>query len=309
MSALTEMLNRLPPSVLKQEAGTTQGKFLKPFADQLDELEAVELQLLTLLEIAASTNVNLDQLGKLLNQIREGWDDATYRVFLDIAIKKLASRGDIFSINEIAEALGFTNINVIEMYDGGGRLDGKSLLDATELLNGVDRPATFSFFQDRNVDDTGGSFEISTVVNAVRAAGVFAQISFIFNSNQVQGRTYSTYSSLLDASEVLDAETALNPTKMDLVPNKIAVGDGAVGEPGPGDTGLQNELLRKDVITFVDTDGKRTHMMVVGQTDLDGKTIDEFALFKDSSLMWADAFVGKVKDDKTIFTFKMKETD
>lgn len=297
MSALTNMLANLPPSVLTQGTGTTQAKLLKAFADELDEIELVELQLLTLLEISTSTNVNLDQLGKLLNQVREGWDDATYRVFLQVAIMKLASRGDIASLNDIAAALGFTNINIVEMFFGGRRLDGLSLLDATGVLDGVDRPATFSFFQDINVDDVTGSFAISTVMNAVRAAGVFAQISFSFTSNESQGVTSTVYDGLLDATGFMDGETALNPLKADLTPNKIALRDAG------------GEVLRKDAITFIDDDGNRIHQITADQTELDGVTIITLQLFKDAVLMWTDTFVGKVKDDETIFVFKMKETD
>lgn len=297
MSALTEMLAVLPPSILKTETGTTQAKLLKPFADELDEIETVEAQLLTLLEIETVTQTNLDQLGKLLNQVREGWDDATYRLFLQIAISKLASRGDIFSINEFALALDFTNLNIVEMFDGGKRLDGQSLLDATGVLDGVDRAATFTFFQDINVDDVSGSTEIATVIDAVRAGGVFAQTSFIFTSNEVQGVTSSVYDGLLDATGLMDGETALNPLKADLTPNKIALRDAG------------GEVLRKDAITFIDDDGDRIHQITVDQTELDGVTIITLQLYKDAVLMWTDTFVGKVKDDETIFVFKMKETD
>lgn len=297
MSAQTEMLANLPPSVLSQGTGTTQAKLLSAFATELDEIEAVEAQLLTLLEIETSTNVNLNQLGKLLNQVREGWDDATYRVFLQIAINKLASRGDIPSLNDMAAALDFTNINIVEMFDGGKRLDGMSLLDATGVLDGVDRPATFSFFQDINVDDAGGSFEIATVMNAVRAAGVFAQISFIYTSNESQGVTSSVYDGLLDATGFMDGETALNPLKADLTPNYIALRDAG------------GEVLRKAAITYTDDNGDRIHQITVDQTELDGVTIITLQLYKDAVLMWTDTFTGKVKDDETIFVFKMKETD
>lgn len=297
MSSLTNMLAKLPPSVLKTEAGTTQAKLLTPCANQLDELIVLEADMLTLLDISTAVGQNLDNIGKILNELRQGRVDVTYRIFLNIAIMKLVSKGDIFSLNEIAEALGFTNINIIEMFDGGKRLDGLSLLDATGVLDGVDRPATFAFFQDINVDDVTGSFEIATVMNAVRAAGVFAQISFIFTSNQAQGVTSSVYDGLLDATGLLDGETALDPTKAELTPNKIALRDAG------------GEVLRKDAITFVDDDGNRIHQITADQTELDGVTIITLQLYKDAELMWTDTFTGKVKDDETIFIFRMKETD
>lgn len=297
MSSLTNMLEKFAPSILKTETGTTQAKLLTPFATQLDELIVLEADMLVLFDIPTAEGVNLDQLGKILKELRQGRDDATYRTFLEIAIMKFTSRGDLFSLNEIAEALGFTNINIIEMFDGGKRLDGLGLLDATGVLDGVDRAATFAFFQDINVDDVTGSFEIGTVMNAVRAAGVFAQISFIFTSLQAQGVTSSVYDGLLDATGLLDGETALNPTKADLTPNKIALRDAG------------GEVLRKDAIFSIDDDGNRIHQITVDQTELDGVTIVTMQLYKDAVLMWTDTFVGKVKDDETIFVFKMKETD
>jgi hypothetical protein len=291
------MLEKLPPSILKTEAGTTQAKLLAPFGTQLDELKVVEADMMTLGEIQTAVGQNLDQIGKILNELRQGRVDATYRTFLEIAVMKLVSKGDIFSINEIAQALGFTNLTIIEAFDGGGRLDGLSLLDGSQLLDDVDRPATFLFFQDINVDDVSGSFEIATVINAVRAAGVYAQISFIFTSNQAQGVTSSVYDGLLDATGFMDGETALNPLKADLTPNYIALRDAG------------GEVLRKAAITYLDDDGNRIHQITVDQTELDGVTIITLQLYKDAVLMWTDTFTGKVKDDETIFVFKMKETD
>lgn len=295
MSALTEMLANLPQSILTQGTGTTQAKLLSPFADEFDEIESVTDDLLTLQVIETTTATNLDQLGKLLNESRRGKDDATYRIFLEIAIKKLLSRGDIFSLNEIATALGFTNINIMEMYDGGGRLDGTGFLDGGSLLDDIDRPATFAFFQDINVDDVTGSTEIGTVMDAVRAAGVQDLISFIYTSNESQGVTSTVYDGLLDATGFMDGETALNPNDIDFTPNEIALRDAG------------GEVLRKDAVTFIDDDGLRVHQITVDQGELDGVTIITLQLYKDAVLMWTDTFVGKVKNDETVFVFKMKE--
>lgn len=295
MTELNEMLTLFPPSILSKETGTTQAKLLSPFADQLDELRVVFDDMLTLYQISVMTSTNLDQLGKLLNETRKGRDDATYRIFLEIAIKKLLSRGDIFSLNEIAAALGFTNINILEMYDGGGRLDGTGFLDGGSLLDDIDRPATFAFFQDINVDDVTGSTEIGTVMDAVKAAGVQALISFIYTSNESQGVTSTVYDGILDATGFMDGETALNPNDIDFTPNEIALRDAG------------GEVLRKDAVTFIDDDGLRVHQITVDQGELDGVTIITLQLYKDAVLMWTDTFVGKVKNDETVFVFKMKE--
>lgn len=297
MSPAIDAIKKLPTNLLSDADGTTQFKLFKPMADELDELAVAFADLQTILDIQAMAATNLDRLGELLNELRQGRDDATYRVFLGVAIQQLLSRGDIESINTIAEALGFTNINIIELYDSGLRWDGTRFLDTTTLLNGVDRPATFMFFQELNVDDVTGSFEISTSINAVRAGGVLAQISFDFTSNQSQGVLSSTWSSLLDATELMDGETAMRPDKMDLTPNKIALRDAG------------GEVLRKDVVTFVDGDGIPNHQIQVDEVELDGVTIITLQLYKDAVLMWTDTFAGKVKDDLTVMIFKMKETD
>jgi hypothetical protein len=292
-----DAIQKLPANILLTEANTTQWKLFKPAADQLDELTTLWGTLRTILEIEAMAGLNLDNLGQNLNELRQGRDDETYRVFLGVAIQQIASRGDLFSLNTIAEALGFTDINIVELFGGGLDLDGTRLLDGNTLLSGGDRAATFAFFQDLNVDDTTGDFAIATSINAVRAAGVFAQISFTFTSNQAQGVTTVDYSPLLDGTVLLDSETALNPNKEDLVPDEIALRDAG------------GEVLRKDAVTFTDEAGDRFHQITVAQSELDGVTIVTMQLFKNSVLLWTDTFTGKVKNDETIFVFKMKETD
>jgi len=303
-----DAIQKLPNNILSRDTNTTQYKVFKPIADELDELAAVFADLRTINSIAAMAGQNLDNLGQNLNELRQGRDDETYRVFLGVAIQQLASRGDINSINSIATALGFTNINIQELYNGGLRWDGTRLLDGNTLLNGQDRSAAFAFFQDLNVDDATGDFAISTSINAVRAAGVEAIIGFIFNMDESQGVDYTDYSSLWDGTVLLDGETALNPTSRDFTPSFIAVGDGAAGEPGGGDVALVNELLRKPAVSFTQN-GEKYHQITIEQSELDTKTINEFALFKGAEMMWADAFTGKLKDDETIFIFRMKETD
>ena len=93
-------------------------------------------------------------------------------------------------------------------------------------------------------------------------------------------------------------------------PDKIAVGDGAtpeVREPQPSDTGLQNELLRKDVVTTELENGDRVYSMRIEKDELDGDRINEVGIFRGSLPIMIDAFVGKDKDGLTVFNFKMQE--
>ena len=92
----------------------------------------------------------------------------------------------------------------------------------------------------------------------------------------------------------------------------IAVGDGA--EPGsilrppePGDTGLQNEVLRKEPLTFTDSDGFRTHQMTINTSEIPGTTINEIGIFYGSTPLLMGSFDGKLKDNVTRFIFNVKE--
>ena len=306
-----DKINLLPQSLLRTDPDTTQAKLWTIFADELDSLEVDMALARLLLSIDDMEGVNLDQLGTLLRETRKGKDDDTYKTFLKVAIKRVISRGDIYSINDMAAAVGFDNILIIEGQETL-RLDGTWLLDGTKQLNGIDRPATFTFSQQQNVDDSVPTFEIGVIINSARAAGVKAIIAFAFISNESQGYVYVTNTGVLDGTWLLNGTTALNPDKVDYTPNKIALGDGGepagVREPEPSDTGLQNELIRKDVEVEYE-DGIKQFAITLEENELAGDTINEIGIFRDSQPIIMDAFVGRAKDAVTKMIFKIKETD
>jgi hypothetical protein len=264
--------------------------------------------------IDRQSGVNLDNLGEILGVLRDGLDDERYRVFLKVGIQRLISRGDIFSINEIGKALGISPLRITENGDVL-RLDGSWILDGSELLEYEEKPARFSFNRNQSVyDDVADVLEITTIIESVRAAGILADIYFNFDILSTQMLDYTqTFSGVLDGSWLLDGQLALcGCDDKVFTPNFIALGDGA--EPGgnlrppePGDTGLQNEIVRKDVLSFNDENGIRTHQITLTATELDGFTINEIAIFRDSEPILIGAFPGKDKDAVTRFTFNIKE--
>jgi len=307
-----DQIARLPKSILKNELTTTQGKLWAIFSAQYDEWKVADDQIRLLNVITVMTGANLDNLGEIIGITRGVLSDVDYRVQLQIGIQRFLSKGDIYSINDILLALGYTNINLRELFEAD-RWDGTWLLDGSRILDGISEPATFSIQEENNVDDVPSTLEIQEHIDAVRGAGIEARIGFTWISNESQGYEYGNYWSVMDGSGLWDGMYMLDPSIKQFTPDKIAVGDGAepagVREPQLGDTGLQNELLRKDVISFTDTDGKRAHLMEISRSELTGDTINEFAIFRGTEMIWADAFVGKLKPADTSFILKLKETD
>jgi len=313
MSGVIDDILLLPKSVLLNEEDTTQGKLWKAFADQMDEINSVITQMRTLQLIDPSEGINLDRLGELLGEDRAGKDDATYRVFLSIAIMSLVSRGDIFSLNALAAALGFENINIEEKWSTL-LLDGTWKLDGTRKLDGDRKPARFTFFRELDVDDVTPDFFISTVFDRTRAAGVAADIGFTFLVFEINSVVYPIHTGKLDGTWKLDGRIKLDPGTLIMAPNKIAVGDGAQpGGTGPvrtpliSDIGLQNELLRKDVATLEIDVSTRVHFMRIEKAELPGNYINEIGIFRDSLPIMIDSFESKSKDALTLFQFKMQE--
>jgi len=303
----------LPKSHLLNEADTTQGKLWLAFAEQEDEVNVAIDGVRAILEIATASGINLDRLGELLGEPRAGKGDVEYRVFLSIAIMTLASRGDIASLNSLAIALGFENVNIEEKWSTR-LLDGTWLLDGTVKLDGDRTPATFTFFRELSVNDPTPDFFIATVFDRTRAAGVDAQIGFTFLVYESDSYVYPIHTGLLDGTWKLDGRIKLDPDKMIFAPNEIAVGDGAqpggtgpVRPPEGGDSGLQNELLRKDVATLEISPTERVHLMRIEKDELAGNYINEIGIFRDSLPIMIDSFESKSKDALTLYNFKYNE--
>ena len=307
-----DYIKLLPISIVKNDIDSVQGKIWSVSANQYDDIETITNQLDFLGVIDKQEGLNLDNLGVLLGQLRNGLTDEQYRPFLKVAIKRYLSIGDIFSINELGKAVGISPLNIVENGDVL-RLDGLWLLNGLVTLSGEELPQQFSFFRNLSVNEDIDDFlDIAILIEAARAAGVFANIYFNMDMLASQMLDYTqVYTGVLDGSWLLDSELALSGDgKKVYTPNYIAVGDGAepagLRPPEPGDTGLQNEVLRK-VVFSREVNGVRIHTIEIERAELDGITINELAIFWDNSPILIGSFTGKLKNNITKFIFNIKE--
>lgn len=67
--------------------------FIGAVAPQMQELETCVAQMLTLFSISSSTNIQLDNIGKIVGELRGGLSDANYRLRLKARIAANLSRG------------------------------------------------------------------------------------------------------------------------------------------------------------------------------------------------------------------------
>ena len=246
--------------------------------------------------------VNLDRLGVTLGVLREGVDDETYRLYLKVGIKRYSSRGDLASIEAIGRMLGASPLNIVE--NGNGlRLDGTWKLDGTKKLDGQSRPATFSYTKKESVYTQDETEHIGLLLDAARAAGIKVITEFCWTLNTSQMYDYTqAYSGKLDGTWKLDGTFRLDPTKKIYTPNYIALGDGAepggvLRKPQIGDTGLQNEIIRKPVTGK--QEGNKLHFNItLGESELKNKNINELGLFRDSQVMLLESFKTHIKKEK-----------
>jgi hypothetical protein len=110
----------------------------------------------------------LDNIGEIVGQVRQGLTDAQYQPILQTALIAASSRGDRFTILSILKIMGYS---VIGMYDGSTKsyFDGAKLLDATTELNGYTGEGAFTV----NATGTG---DLQGLLNLIKAAGVAANV-------------------------------------------------------------------------------------------------------------------------------------
>ena len=78
---------------------------------QCQDLEDAAQTLLTILDINASEGVNLDNIGRIVGQPRNGVDDSTYRLYLSarvLANKSAGTVDDLFKIMRVLFGLSST---------------------------------------------------------------------------------------------------------------------------------------------------------------------------------------------------------
>ncbi len=315
--AYADFVNKFPQSILNRSATSVSGKLWNVFAPQYDELTAMFLTFKDLLYIYQQSGITLDHIGQLVNETRRPGDsDESYRIFIAIAISKRLSRGTIPDLIEIGKlipgegGLGFT---VDELWDKTGTvyLDGSVLLDGTEPLDpGEARPASVLVELDGLIENLPTPILLSAAVDEIRAAGVFAKTTV---SLRILSDLLTLYTTLpgptMDGLGVFDGKTLMNGLQT-LAVDEIALGDGAVGDPDPGDTGLGNELLRKTAEIETMPDGlNRQYSIRVKESELNGDLIDELGLFNAEGDMIAKVhFSEREKNSTLIYYFRTQET-
>lgn len=108
---------------------------------QFDDLEAAGQTLFTLLDVEASEGVQLDVIGRLIGQPRNGVDDPTYRLYLSARVLANKSTGTVEDIFKIMRAL-YGQDEAQPRYEGGlvkqFAIRIGEVLTRTEALIGVE---------------------------------------------------------------------------------------------------------------------------------------------------------------------------
>jgi hypothetical protein len=163
-------LEKLPASILKRDAASTQGKLWQITAEQLDWVDVGIAQIRLAWDIDRAYGVGLDLIGTRLRENRRGLNDEDYRNILKVIVKKVFSRGDRETIIQVCETYDLTNIEITEDF-GIRYLDGTYHLDGTWLLNGYKNYAAFKIYAE-------GDYALENFINKIRAAGVRADIRY-----------------------------------------------------------------------------------------------------------------------------------
>ena len=313
--ATIDYLQRFPQSILNRSVSSNLGKLWKMFSDQLDEIEAQILLFYKRLDIYNVSGLNLDAIGTIVNQSRTPGDtDDEYRLDLVVAIAKRISGGTIPDLVEIGKNIAGTDENALfrpeELFDDVGQnfLDGDSILDATDPLNPNEaRSATVISRISGNVDDITIPLNVAAAVGQIRAAGVAAFFEIIFVINTSQGLLYTVVTPLLDATGLLDGKTLLDPDG-NLNGDTIKLGDGASGEPLPGDTDLNNVQFT-DTVETETMDGRTAYSVFVERSELNSVEINEIGLFYDSTLVFKAVFENKPKNSSLQYIYKIVQDE
>jgi len=314
--ATIDYLQRFPVSILNHETDSILGKLWSLYSDQIDEILAVIVDLLNVLNIYENSGLTLDEvIGSLVNQARiPGNADSTYRLNLFIAIAKKISGGTIPELVDIGGSVAGEDENArfrpTELYSNVDPvyLDGADVLDSTEPLSPTTyRSASVESLIEGNIDDITVPLEVGDAIDQIRPAGVYVKFRIKFLDNESEMTLYTTPYSVLDASGLLDGKTYMTTTTM-LSIDEIALGDGATREPLPSDTGLQNEVYRATAETETLRTGELAYKVTIDASELNSYTINEIAAFESSGdMIIKDRFEGKAKNSSLIYEYIIVE--
>lgn len=110
------------------------------FGDQIQDLENAFRQMLFRLDIDNSIGIQLDGIGKIIDEPRQGLSDIDYRVILKVKIGILNSKGTIEDIvNAWRLITGSDNVEVKEAFPAKIRLLTDQYLDSDTIAILLDR--------------------------------------------------------------------------------------------------------------------------------------------------------------------------
>ncbi len=312
-----DYLQSFPKSILNNDSTSVLGKLWRLFSSQIDDIDAVIVDLLNILNVYQNSGLVLDEIiGSLVNKDRDpGQTDDSYRLSLYVAIASKVSGGTIPELVDIGGAVAGEDENArfrpVELYT----LSGTLLLDGDGVLTGSDpldpsakRSASVESLIEGNIDDITVPLEVGDAIDQIRGAGIYVKFRIKFLINESQMTLYTTLYSLLDNSGLLDGKIYMDPDSNKLAIDEIAIGDGATREPQPGDTGLQNEVYRATAETETLANGDLSYKIEIGSTELNSYAIDEIACFESGGdMIVKDIFEEKEKNASLVYEYIVVE--
>ncbi len=107
------------------DASTVVQKLLNVGTVETQELEDVVFSLISERTLESAQGANLDQIGKIVGEPRDGLDDKTYRKFVKIRIRANRSNGNAIEITAIVAEIvePISGVLYIPLYPAGLGLD------------------------------------------------------------------------------------------------------------------------------------------------------------------------------------------
>jgi hypothetical protein len=110
-------------------------KFVRVFADQIQLLENATIDVKILRQFAHAENAQLDEIGAIVDENRQGKSDAEYRIAILARINTNASRGEPERlISALRQITNSTDIHYVEYYPGKVRMSFSAATVVSGLL-------------------------------------------------------------------------------------------------------------------------------------------------------------------------------
>jgi hypothetical protein len=313
-----DLLEQAPTSWLNRDPNSNFGKYFNLYSKSSERLDEVLESFKDLFRPELQSGFNLDRLGQLVREPRQGLSDDRYRIFISIGIEKYLSNGSLYSLNQIGQRLVEGQGNLFEIkelcYNEEPQLlDGSLLLNGEWPLSGSQaRPATIEIIFTGSPSKLNIYSEFNKAIKQVKAGGISSIINYRFELKYSEGVVTYNRSLLLDGEWFLDGATYLDGDKLVFAPEFIALGDGAdlgssIRVPEASDTTLQNEIIRKS-ITVNQLQFPREFSIQIKPGEIVNSNINELGLFtSDGILLLAVSFPNKFKDSLSTLSFTIME--